>query len=160
MSVSQSDRTARDLHGEPLTMLQHKILAVLHNAALKVEALAEKCSVDASRLYKPGGIKELRIRNLVQHKRQVGFYRPDAPPKQLMLQMPEVQITEGNSRNVSLSRGRSLEIGNIVLHHLGVRKGRTMLQIEIKMPPVRFYKTASNEVRNRKKVGAEPPKTG
>ncbi len=71
------------LKGVPFvpTPLQHAILKALQHQALKKDPLAAKvCAGDASRLYKPGGIKELRDEGMVDHKHGVGFYRPDAPP--------------------------------------------------------------------------------
>ncbi len=63
------------------TDLQRAIMAALDGQALTTEKLANKVSGgDTSRLYKPGGFKELRAVGLIKHKRQVGFYRPDAPP--------------------------------------------------------------------------------
>ncbi len=65
---------------EPVTPLQANILEALAGRALKVDLLAGACNVDASRLYKPGGLKELSAAGRVKLKRQLGYYRPDAPP--------------------------------------------------------------------------------
>ncbi len=63
------------------TSLQSRILAALEDEALKKQPLADKvCEGEGTRLYKPGGIKELRERGLVEHRSGVGYYRPDAPP--------------------------------------------------------------------------------
>lgn len=63
------------------TPLQRAILDALNGQALKKDALAKAvCGGDDSRLYKAGGLKELRERGLIEHKHGVGYYRPDAPP--------------------------------------------------------------------------------
>lgn len=60
---------------------QREILTALQGRALKVEALAIKvCGGDKSRLYKPGGIKELKDAGLVDKKPRLGYFRPDSPP--------------------------------------------------------------------------------
>jgi hypothetical protein len=76
---------ARD--GEPFipTEMQQKILTALDGAALNTDELTAAvrggCRFDQHRyLYGKGGLKELRARGLVAHKRGVGHYRPDAPP--------------------------------------------------------------------------------
>ena len=38
---------------------------------------------DRSRLYKPGGLKELREQGMVDHNARLGFFRPDCPPQDL-----------------------------------------------------------------------------
>jgi hypothetical protein len=64
-----------------LTPLQSSILRSLDRKALKKEKLAEACELkDGSRLYRQGGIHELRDAGLVAHRDGVGYYRPDAPP--------------------------------------------------------------------------------
>lgn len=63
------------------TNLQAAILKALTNRNLTKQPLAlEVCCGEGSRLYKPGGIKELKERGMVKNKRGVGYYRPDAPP--------------------------------------------------------------------------------
>jgi hypothetical protein len=62
------------------TPLQKSILHALNGHAMRKEKLAEECKVDPSRLYKPGGIKELRDNGKVDRKNGIGYYRPDAPP--------------------------------------------------------------------------------
>ena len=63
------------------TPLQQSILNALDGKALKKQCLADAiCAGEASRLYRPGGIKELKDIGKVQHKYGVGYYRPDAPP--------------------------------------------------------------------------------
>jgi hypothetical protein len=65
------------------TKLQKSILKVLEGRALTKDAIAAAvCKGEASRLYKPGGIKELKEHRLVIHKHGVGYYRPDAPPSE------------------------------------------------------------------------------
>ncbi|HBO43596.1 MAG TPA: hypothetical protein DD670_06640 [Planctomycetaceae bacterium] len=68
--------------------LQKAILKALDGRALKKMALAaEVCGGEANGnlLYRPGGMKELREAGLVQNKRSVGFFRPDAPPPDAIL---------------------------------------------------------------------------
>lgn len=61
--------------------LQSAILKALDNRALNRDQLAAKvCAGDSSRLYKPGGLRELREEGLVDHKRSLGYFRPDRPP--------------------------------------------------------------------------------
>lgn len=63
------------------TPLQISILKALDGQALKKQALANAvCGGEGSRLYKTGGIKELRAAGRVELKHGLGFYRPDAPP--------------------------------------------------------------------------------
>ena len=60
--------------------LQERILEVLQQKALTLDALAVKLDVDRSALYRDG-IKELMQRGLIANNRRVGgYYRPDAPP--------------------------------------------------------------------------------
>ena len=60
---------------------QRSILNSLEGRALKVDALAgEVCGSDRSRLYKSGGLNELKEAGKVCHKHRLGYYRPDAPP--------------------------------------------------------------------------------
>jgi len=69
------------------TQLQRQILDALDGTALKKEPLAAALQLgDPSRLYKPGGIKELRDEKLVDHKRGVGYFRPGAPPPEAISQ--------------------------------------------------------------------------
>lgn len=64
------------------TPLQKAILAALAGQALKKQALADLiCKGEGTVLYREGGIKELRALGLVEHKRRIGFFRPDAPPE-------------------------------------------------------------------------------
>lgn len=63
------------------TPLQAAILKALNGSALKKQPLAlEVCGGEGTRLYKPGGINELRAEGLVDHRNGVGYFRPDAPP--------------------------------------------------------------------------------
>lgn len=63
------------------THLQRQILDALNGRGLRKDLLAaEVCAGDAPRLYKPGGLKELKDLGLVENKRGVGYYRTDAPP--------------------------------------------------------------------------------
>jgi hypothetical protein len=64
------------------TPLQKAILAALAGQALNKQALADLiCKGEGTVLYREGGIKELRALGLVEHKRRIGFFRPDAPPE-------------------------------------------------------------------------------
>lgn len=66
-----------------LTKFQRKIIDALDGRALKKEQLAAELKCEPSRLYKNGGLKELKERRLVDNKAGVGYYRPDAPPPAL-----------------------------------------------------------------------------
>ncbi len=60
---------------------QRDILKALEGRALNKQALAnEVCNGEGSRLYRRGGIKELKAAGKVCHKPRLGYYRPDAPP--------------------------------------------------------------------------------
>lgn len=64
--------------------VQKAILKALEGKALRSTALARIVG-DSGRLFrKPGGMQELRDRGLVAWHQRLGFYRPDAPPKELM----------------------------------------------------------------------------
>jgi len=61
--------------------LQRRILSALDGRALKKQKLADDaCGGEGTRLYRKGGIKELRVQGLVGHKHGLGYYRPDKPP--------------------------------------------------------------------------------
>ena len=61
---------------------QNSILQALDGVALKKQDLANKvCGGEGSRLYKPGGIKELMERKLVTNKPRLGYFRPSNPPQ-------------------------------------------------------------------------------
>jgi len=63
------------------TPLQAAILGALDGKAMKKQALADEvCAGEGTRLYRKGGIKELRDIGRVDHKDGVGYFRPDAPP--------------------------------------------------------------------------------
>ena len=66
------------------TPLQAAILDALDGKAMKKQALADEvCAGEGTRLYRKGGIKELRDIGRVDHKHGVGYFRPDAPPAEL-----------------------------------------------------------------------------
>lgn len=70
--------------------LQKAILKALDGRALKVEDIADDCRVEHPRLYKPNGIRELEAAGLVKKASHgLGYYRPDAPPKDRMLKAPK-----------------------------------------------------------------------
>jgi hypothetical protein len=54
--------------------------ALKYRALTKADLAAEVCGGEGTRLYRPGGIKELRAEGLVDHKPRLGYFRPDAPP--------------------------------------------------------------------------------
>jgi len=63
------------------TPLQSAILDALDGKAMKKQALADEvCGGEGTRLYRKGGINELREIGRVDHKHGVGYFRPDAPP--------------------------------------------------------------------------------
>jgi len=60
---------------------QRQILDALDGCALPKQGLAEKvCGGEGTRLYRKGGLKELRKAGKVLHQSRLGYYRPDAPP--------------------------------------------------------------------------------
>lgn len=63
----------------PLTPFQEQILEALDGKALRTDALGTAVG-DRGRLFKKGGLRELRERGLVEHDQETGFFRPDAPP--------------------------------------------------------------------------------
>ena len=65
-----------------LTPFQEAIMEALEGKALRTRPLGAAAG-DPSRLYKKGGLTELRERGLVKHHPRLGFFRPDAPPEQL-----------------------------------------------------------------------------
>jgi hypothetical protein len=70
--------------------LQKGIMDALDGCGLNKTKLADLvCGGDGSRLYKTNGIKELKELGLVVHKRGVGYYRPDAPPEDLLAPEPK-----------------------------------------------------------------------
>jgi hypothetical protein len=42
--------------------------------------LAKRLKSDKKRLYRPGGLTELREQGLVRHHPKIGFFSPHAPP--------------------------------------------------------------------------------
>ncbi len=66
------------------TDYQAAILEALEFRALHTDALVAAVGGDRRRLFRrPGGIHELRDHGLVALHRQLGYYRPDAPPAEL-----------------------------------------------------------------------------
>jgi hypothetical protein len=69
----------------PTTRVQASILAALDGKTLGVEDLADACTNgDGSRLYREGLRSVLLKDGLVKHKRRVGYYRPDRPPREAL----------------------------------------------------------------------------
>jgi len=64
------------------TPFQRGILKALDGKALRTDALAAVVG-DRSRLFRRGGLNELRDRGMVANHPAIGFYRPDAPPPEL-----------------------------------------------------------------------------
>jgi len=62
------------------TPLQERILAALDGRALQTKALAKASACEETKLFKPGGVSELKEVGLVAHKDGVGYFRPDKPP--------------------------------------------------------------------------------
>ncbi len=86
ISERSSDVQPSHQHTITLSPLQQNILTALDGKALKKQQLADVvCAGEGSRLYRPGGIKDLKDAGLVAHKNGVGFYRPDAPPDGLVV---------------------------------------------------------------------------
>jgi hypothetical protein len=65
-----------------LSELQKKILAALHRRSLTAQTLADELKIDTTRLYQPGGIKELMQSGSVKNARGKGrgYFRVDFPP--------------------------------------------------------------------------------
>lgn len=65
---------------------QQGVLVALEGQALRTDALAAALGGDRSRLFKKpkGGLQELREQGLVSHHPRLGYYRPDAPPEELV----------------------------------------------------------------------------
>lgn len=83
-------------HGDVsvLSVLQQAILEALDGKGLMKESLAEALKVDPSRLYRRGGIGELKQWGMIRHQRGVGYYRPDAPPPGAIELRPQVAPEE------------------------------------------------------------------
>jgi hypothetical protein len=64
------------------SIFQESILEALEGKGLRTDALGAAVG-DRSRLYKPGGLKELQAQGWVSHHPRVGYYRKDAPPPEL-----------------------------------------------------------------------------
>jgi hypothetical protein len=63
--------------------VQAAVLAALEGKAMKSTAL-ESIVGDKARLFrKPGGLQELREKGLIEHHDRLGYFRPDAPPKEI-----------------------------------------------------------------------------
>ncbi len=65
------------------TPFQKAILKALEGKAMHTRALGIAVG-DKGRLYKPGGIKELEERGLVEQHDRLGYYRPDVPPPEIL----------------------------------------------------------------------------
>jgi hypothetical protein len=86
--------------------LQSAILKALDGKALKKQALADVVSKgEGSRLYRPGGLKELMAMGKVRHTRGRGYYRPDSPPPDAELIAPLQQPQRVTRRSPTGSDG-------------------------------------------------------
>ncbi len=65
--------------------LQLSIMAALAGQEMGIEQLAETVGCETARMYKPGGLTELRDAGFVNHKPSVGFYLPGDPPAKRVL---------------------------------------------------------------------------
>ncbi len=70
----------------PLTEVAPPILAALDGRAMRTDALAHAVGVGRGSLFrKPtGGIDELKREGYVASHPRLGFFRPDAPPEELL----------------------------------------------------------------------------
>lgn len=82
--IQNTVMTSNNSHGADAfvpTPIQEAILKALDGRGMKKQALADiVCNGHGSRLYRSGGIGELKSREMVLNKRGVGYYRPDRPP--------------------------------------------------------------------------------
>jgi hypothetical protein len=61
------------------------VLEALAGKALKTTPLSEAAGVNRSQMFRhPGGLQELRDRGLVDLHPRAGYFRPDAPPDELI----------------------------------------------------------------------------
>ncbi len=72
-----------------LSPLQEEILRVLNGKGMRVETLAKACGVAKNKLYRKDHagkqpLKELIELGCVIKDRKIGYYRPDAPPPQVI----------------------------------------------------------------------------
>lgn len=76
-------KTLADHLGEPPTTLEQAVWDALDGVAMKKEPLAAKVADgDDRRLYgESGPLTKFKAKGLVVNKRSLGYYRPDAPPK-------------------------------------------------------------------------------
>jgi len=76
------DDARHEGNGEPVvpTAYQQAILDALEGRALRTDALAAALGGDRRRLFRAGGLSELREQGLVSHHARLGFYREDVPP--------------------------------------------------------------------------------
>lgn len=63
------------------TDYQCRILEALEFRALRTDALVAEIGGDRRRLWKAGGVEELKERGLVRLDKRVGYFRPDCPPE-------------------------------------------------------------------------------
>lgn len=61
---------------------QRGVLKVLEGRAMRTDQLGDAVG-NRNRLFKPGGLKELRDAGMVNSHPQLGYFRPDAPPPEL-----------------------------------------------------------------------------
>jgi hypothetical protein len=71
------------------TDAQACLLEALEGRALKTTPLSEASGINRSQMFRhPGGLRELQDRGLVVNHPRLGFYRPDAPPEEIVTPSP------------------------------------------------------------------------
>jgi hypothetical protein len=66
------------------TPFQKGLLHALEGLALRTDALAAKVGSRRKLFTHPGGLRELQEQALIAHHKRLGYYRPDAPPPELL----------------------------------------------------------------------------
>lgn len=93
LTTPQHDETSTPMSEFQPNDPQKRIIAALKNRALPTDALAKAAEVNRRRLFnfpdrhgkkRPGYLKELEAKGLVAPHTDLGWYRPDSPPKSLL----------------------------------------------------------------------------
>ena len=66
------------------TACQEAILLALEGRALRQTGLERETGFDRKQLHRKNGLNELRSKNLVRLHPRLGYYRPDAPPSEII----------------------------------------------------------------------------